>query len=240
MASHKGDTGVGPREARPPPATCTTAPDFRRSPPPSPRPSHGRSASPSAPAASAPHRRKRARAFTSRPTRPVRRSKRALSTSNLLASGDAPGSPHRRSMSSTNRPAKTCTIPSDGPPPPERPPTAVSGRGSVVLHPHDAENQGRWAVEHHHDGLIYEVVGARKQSKEALKRLLGITEPAPPEPRIFRVSFAEMQRLKLRKLQVKLVGHAVDMFTSKEEPDGWEGDLAQYSEREVVAVHCRT
>jgi hypothetical protein len=94
------------------------------------------------------------------------------------------------------------------------------------------ENQGKWAVEHHRQGLIHEVVGARRKSKQRLNRFLGITEPAPRE-RIFRVSFAEMQRLKLRKLQVKLVDHAVDMLTSNREPDGWEGHLAQYSE------HCR-
>lgn len=44
-----------------------------------------------------------------------------------------------------------------------------------------------------------------------------------------RVSFAEMQRMHLRKLQIKLVQHAVAMRSSGKEPDGWESDLAGYS-----------
>jgi hypothetical protein len=74
---------------------------------------------------------------------------------------------------------------------------------SVALQPRDAVNQGKWAVEHQRQGLIHEVVDARRKSNQPLKRFLGITEPAPQE-RIFRVNFAEMQRIKLRKLQVKL------------------------------------
>jgi hypothetical protein len=83
-------------------------------------------------------------------------------------------------------------------------------------------------VDLHRDELIREVVGAERQSSRWFKSLLGITEPAPKK-RIFRVSFAELQRMKLRKLQVKLVNHAVDMFATNEESQGWEEDLAQYS-----------
>ena len=91
-------------------------------------------------------------------------------------------------------------------------------------------NHGRWVVYHHRDELIREVVGAERKSTRWFKRLLGITEPADDAARIFRVSFAEMQRMKLRRLQIRLVNHAVSMSTSDQEPKGWEEDLAQYSE----------
>lgn len=234
VASNERDTSVGPPEERPPPAKCATPPDLRPGtpiPPPSTHPNYARSAYSSQPVNPVPHHHKRPRAFPSRPTRPVRRSRRAPSTSSSRASSNTPGSPRRRSLSSSNRPVEGHTTPSNGPPPSEKfPAAAVNGYGSVALHPRDAENQGKWAVEHHHDGLVHEIVGARKQSKQKLKRLLGITEPAAPGQRIFRVSFAEMQRLKLQKLQVKLVDHAIDMFASKQQSPGWEEDPARYSQ----------
>lgn len=51
----------------------------------------------------------------------------------------------------------------------------------------------------------------------------------------FRVSFAEMQRMRLRKLQIKLVEHAVVMKSSGMEPDDWEADLAEYSK--LISPH---
>ncbi|EAQ88825.1 predicted protein [Chaetomium globosum CBS 148.51] len=234
VASNERDTSVGPPEERPPPAKCATPPDLRPGtpiPPPSTHPNYARSAYSSQPVNPVPHHHRSPRAFPSRPTRPVRRSRRAPSTSSSRASSNTPGSPRRRSLSSTNRPVEGRTTPSNGPPPSEKfPAAAVNGYGSVALHPRDAENQGKWAVEHHHAGLVHEIVGARKQSKQKLKRLLGITEPAAPGQRIFRVSFAEMQRLKLQKLQVKLVDHAIDMFASKQQSPGWEEDPARYTQ----------
>lgn len=50
------------------------------------------------------------------------------------------------------------------------------------------------------------------------------------DQRIFRVNFADMQRIHLRKLQVRLVTHAVHMHERKSEPEAdWEQDLADYS-----------
>jgi hypothetical protein len=45
----------------------------------------------------------------------------------------------------------------------------------------------------------------------------------------YRVSFAELQRMHLRKLQCKLVKHVADMRFRNQEPDGWEADLQAYS-----------
>jgi hypothetical protein len=43
------------------------------------------------------------------------------------------------------------------------------------------------------------------------------------------VSLAELQRMRLRKLQIKLVNEAVLMHSSKKESDSWEATLQQYS-----------
>lgn len=45
----------------------------------------------------------------------------------------------------------------------------------------------------------------------------------------YRVSFAEMQRVRLRKLQVKLVTHALRMHQDKKDhEEGWDKDLSDY------------
>ncbi len=50
------------------------------------------------------------------------------------------------------------------------------------------------------------------------------------DDRHFRISFAELQRMHLRKLQCKLVKHVVDMRFNRVEPQNWEADLRQYGE----------
>ena len=47
--------------------------------------------------------------------------------------------------------------------------------------------------------------------------------------RRFRVSFAELQRMKMRKLQIKLVKDVVDMCENPAaESNTWEEDLQKY------------
>ena len=46
---------------------------------------------------------------------------------------------------------------------------------------------------------------------------------------ILVVSFAELQRMRLRKLQIKLVKQAVDMHHTGQETEDWEETLQQYS-----------
>lgn len=48
------------------------------------------------------------------------------------------------------------------------------------------------------------------------------------EERRFRMSFAELQRMKLRKLQIKLVGLVVEMHRYNHENQEWEATLADY------------
>lgn len=76
----------------------------------------------------------------------------------------------------------------------------------------DIADAGPWLVDHHFGGLV-----------QRLRKTDACQED------IFRVSFAEMQRMNLRKLQIKLVKHAVTMSHTGDESPDWEKDLAAYS-----------
>lgn len=98
--------------------------------------------------------------------------------------------------------------------------------------PLDPRAIGPWVLNHHYPHLIEEITTAElsrppgARGSEDAEASVGV----PEEERIFRVSFAELQRMHLRKLQVKLVKHTVDMRISKKESANWEDDLARYSE----------
>lgn len=73
--------------------------------------------------------------------------------------------------------------------------------------------------------------GFRLGDEEAQKT----TEPAMTEPaksddgKRFLVSFAEVQRMRIRKLQCQLVRHVVKMRLDGKESGGWEETLELYS-----------
>lgn len=116
--------------------------------------------------------------------------------------------------------------------------------GNVEL---DAENPGPWVVDHHLRGLILKIVsppaeGFQQWINSQLKAVSGKSHQAErldkeqkPE-QTFRISFAEMQRMHLRKLQVSLVTHAVTMYGTREESENWEKDLAAYSELQYSPI----
>jgi hypothetical protein len=53
-----------------------------------------------------------------------------------------------------------------------------------------------------------------------------------------KFSFAELQRMRLRKLQYKLINLTADMYFDKEEADDWEKLLQQYSRYSpTLSVH---
>jgi hypothetical protein len=96
---------------------------------------------------------------------------------------------------------------------------------------------GRRAVRHHNINLLQ----TYKYPEDSKPKPKPEPEPEPkskpePEPkpdsdqkRYMQVSFAELQRMRLRKLQIKLVRHAVRMRYSNKESEGWEETLQQYS-----------
>lgn len=63
--------------------------------------------------------------------------------------------------------------------------------------------------------------------KEEASKLPSYTRENPDDS--FRLSIAEMQRMRLRKLQGQLVKHAAQLQFEGTEPGEWETDLQQYS-----------
>ncbi|KAL9090539.1 MAG: hypothetical protein Q9165_005300 [Trypethelium subeluteriae] len=74
------------------------------------------------------------------------------------------------------------------------------------------EDPNEWLVEHHLNGLL--------------------NIPRHPDEKNIQghitVSLAEMQRMRLRKLQIKLVYQAVEMYCMHKESEGWERTLQEY------------
>ena len=84
-------------------------------------------------------------------------------------------------------------------------------------------------------GLMRDTFGIRPAEKreskgEKSEDQNGGQSAASPDS-LYRVIFAEMQRMHLRKLQIKLVRHAVYVYKEGREPgiSSWEGSLAEYS-----------
>ncbi|KAK1756973.1 hypothetical protein QBC47DRAFT_400600 [Echria macrotheca] len=83
-----------------------------------------------------------------------------------------------------------------------------------------------WLVNHHRANLVQAVSCQRSSGHERLP-----IRDLHDGLRGFRVEFAELQRMKMRKLQIKLIQHAVYMAKNGEEPaepKDWEKDLEEY------------
>ncbi|RYP48943.1 hypothetical protein DL769_011145 [Monosporascus sp. CRB-8-3] len=109
----------------------------------------------------------------------------------------------------------------------------------------NAADPGPWVISHHAGGLIKSIEKKRSSYSEFLVRWkrggrvegLEIEDSEkremqwerPDENNDFRVSFAELQRMRLRKLQCKLVKHVADMKKTGRESEGWENDLETYT-----------
>ena len=101
------------------------------------------------------------------------------------------------------------------------------------------ENPGPWVLRLHKPNLLMEIKKPESNfvSKMCSKYLKHWTKSpcgtAPEEPhdegnRRFRVSFAELQRMQLRKLQCILVRDVMKMYDSDKESGEWEKTLRQY------------
>ncbi|KAN0098216.1 hypothetical protein V8E51_013879 [Hyaloscypha variabilis] len=140
---------------------------------------------------------------------------------------------------------------------PNRRPTSASSAGSEIPIPIlDPENPGPWLIYHHKKNLIrklkkprinvltYMYEKIRNIGFQAYSELFGDgtknagatanqVDDDPDaennwEKRRFRVSFAELQRMYLRKLQCKLVKDVVEMYDTDDEVAGWESNLKEY------------
>ena len=108
----------------------------------------------------------------------------------------------------------------------------------------DFDKPGLWVINHHQKGLITKIYEPKPGLFSGLLENFshgGTKKPAsrdegselwrgPTEKLSYRISFAELQRVKLRKLQCKLVKHVVDMRYCAIDPPGWEDDLRQFGQ----------
>jgi len=106
----------------------------------------------------------------------------------------------------------------------------------------DPASFGLFAISMHKNNLIIEL----REEPTLLSRFrLRPKKESPhasrfytrPEPRSYRISLAELQRIHLRKLQCKCVKHVVDMRFRNIEPPNWEADLEAYS-KHLPLVLC--
>lgn len=110
----------------------------------------------------------------------------------------------------------------------------------------NGENLANWAIRHHRHGLITHIQKKERnfllQGSDFFKRHWTKSNAdynhesgdqnewqRPSNSQSFRVSLAEMQRMRLRKLQCRLVNHSVTIQCLGKEPDSWERDLDDYS-----------
>ncbi|KAF7593645.1 hypothetical protein BBP40_011050 [Aspergillus hancockii] len=91
--------------------------------------------------------------------------------------------------------------------------------------PLDPKEPELWAINHHRPNLIAELV---PPTETYLQRWLGAKNLASPERR-FRISFAELQRMRVRKLQCILTKHVIKMRSDGLEPPSWEDTLDKYT-----------
>jgi hypothetical protein len=104
----------------------------------------------------------------------------------------------------------------------------------------DPADPGKWALHHHRTNLLQSYEDHFKQYFNKPKgTTLESSHNNGSETKQTAVSrkegylvvnFAELQRMRLRKLQIKLVHQAVMMhYSDDKESDGWEETLQQYS-----------
>ncbi|KAF4818307.1 hypothetical protein CGCSCA5_v005392 [Colletotrichum siamense] len=104
----------------------------------------------------------------------------------------------------------------------------------------DRDDPGDWAVNHHLPNLIARLdepelssVGSKLNDLSTKLREIQYGRKSDPTPSSedgmrFRISFAEVQRMRIRKLQCQLVRHVVKMRLNGSESPGWEQTLEQY------------
>ncbi|KAK7423834.1 hypothetical protein QQZ08_008878 [Neonectria magnoliae] len=98
----------------------------------------------------------------------------------------------------------------------------------------DRSRPGEWVIYHHRSSLITEIQNPEDGYLQAALKALGINGERPVstssngDGRRFRISFAEVQRMRIRKLQCQLVRHVAKMRLDGHESPGWERTLEQY------------
>lgn len=108
----------------------------------------------------------------------------------------------------------------------------------------DSDHIPEWAINHHlrnlieklHDpkpDVLHFILETLPRGLSAMFRWQTNVRPPVPPPQSqqrFRISLAELQRMRLRKLQCQLVKDVIQMRCEGTEPPGWEERLKEYGE----------
>jgi len=92
----------------------------------------------------------------------------------------------------------------------------------------DPEHPGDWVLEHHADNFISEIHRGTFLSELYRKYMIIQGKAKDWEGPRYRINFAELQRMKLRKFQCRLVKDTVEMSSSNKEVADWEKHLQEY------------
>ena len=106
-------------------------------------------------------------------------------------------------------------------------PTMNTATQSTRRDTHDFNPTG-WVLNHHKDNFILELKDPETKKSEGDVENPS-TRAASWSSRRFRVNFAQLQNMRMRKLQSRLVKDAVNMYFTSKEPEQWEETLQQYS-----------
>jgi hypothetical protein len=94
----------------------------------------------------------------------------------------------------------------------------------------------RWIIDHHRHSLIQKI----SKPKSSCLGVFGHNaqenaEHGRPDgsEHSYRINFSELQRLRLRQLQHKLVQHVIHLRYRPAEPPGWADDLRQYGKSNI-------
>src|SRR5262245_42050254 len=118
-------------------------------------------------------------------------------------------------------------------------------------HVYESNDSPDWLVNHHRANLVWPVSN-RSSFGYLVRHFWGLDQNKNLGGRKgFRVDFTELQRMHMRKLQIKLIRHAASMVNEGKEPteperdeDGdnefsWEKDLQAYSMKTLESVSSR-
>lgn len=120
-------------------------------------------------------------------------------------------------MSSNPSSATAYDASNPAPTPNQASPTTASTQ--VKSPPLDPSAPGDWVVDNHRNNIVTALHSVKSGERS------------------FRVHFAEMQRMHMRKVQVKLIKHGVEMRATNKESPGWEEDLKEYSKHLHTFAH---
>ncbi|KAF2969768.1 hypothetical protein GQX73_g3857 [Xylaria multiplex] len=163
-------------------------------------------------------------------------SSRAASPIRCSIESSNPPKEHRGPLDNDDRPPKAIRI---------REPTRTTtwrAKTEDTILAKFRDDPGVWAISHHKSNFIKNIQKAPTWNSTLSSTLSSLWKrgqdaksgrkpedwPRPDEENDLRVSLAELQRMRLRKLQCKLVKHVAHMKTTDTESKDWENDLETY------------